>query len=140
MARRQGPSGEEPRLGRAPVLSSCEFEDLGRRLIVIDGVAELLEVDAHLYLFLRLPSRAAAARALTMERRCLRACTSGAAAVLFTARLRCIAPRRRLPLVPSLPTAAYAEAEAASAALLSTLPNATVGKVCERRLLRGDVH
>ena len=59
MARREGPSGEEPRLGRAPVLSSCEFEDLGRRLIVIDGVAELLEVDAHLYLFLRLPSRAA---------------------------------------------------------------------------------
>mmetsp|Transcript_12335 Transcript_12335/g.36153 ORF Transcript_12335/g.36153 Transcript_12335/m.36153 type:complete len:108 (-) Transcript_12335:51-374(-) len=47
MARREGPSGEEPRLGRAPVLSSCEFEDLGRRLIVIDGVSEFLEVDAH---------------------------------------------------------------------------------------------
>ena len=59
MARRQGSSGEEPRLGRAPVLPSGEFEDLGRRFIVIDGVSELLEVDAHLCLFLRLPSRAA---------------------------------------------------------------------------------
>ena len=47
MAGREGPSGEEPRFRRAPVLSSCEFEDLGRRLIVIDGVAEFLEVDAH---------------------------------------------------------------------------------------------
>ena len=59
MARRQGPSGEESRLGRAPVLSSCEFEDLGRRLIVIDGVSEFLEVDAHSLLRSRLPSRAA---------------------------------------------------------------------------------
>ena len=47
MARRESPSGEKPRLGRAPVLSSGEFQDLGRRLIVIDGVAELLEVDTH---------------------------------------------------------------------------------------------
>ena len=59
MARRQGSSGEEPRLGRAPVLSSSEFEDLGRRFILVDGVAELLEVDAHSLLRSRLPSRAA---------------------------------------------------------------------------------
>ena len=59
MARRQGSSGEEPRLGRAPVLPSGEFEDLGRRLIVIDGVSEFLEVDAHSLLRSRLPSRAA---------------------------------------------------------------------------------
>ena len=47
MARRQGSSGEEPRFRRAPVLPSGEFEDLGRRLIVLYGVSEFLEVDAH---------------------------------------------------------------------------------------------
>ena len=62
MARREGPSGEEPRLGRAPVLSSCEFEDLGRRLIVIDGVSEFLEVDAHALLVLA-PSESGGPRA-----------------------------------------------------------------------------
>ena len=77
MARRQGSSGEEPRFRRAPVLPSGEFEDLGRRLIVLDGVAEFLEVDAHTCLRDR-------ARAADV-----------APARLFTARLRGIAPRRR---------------------------------------------
>ena len=49
-----------------------------------------------------------------------RARADGATARLFTARLRGIAPRRRLPLVPSLPTAAFVEAAAAPVAFLST--------------------
>jgi hypothetical protein len=63
MARCEGPSGEEPRFRRAPVLPSREFEDLGRRLIAFDGVAEFLEVDAHALPFY------GTARARPMERR-----------------------------------------------------------------------
>ena len=59
MARREGPSGEEPRLGRAPVLSSREFQDFRCWGVFIDGVSEFLEVDAHSLLRSRLPSRAA---------------------------------------------------------------------------------
>ena len=102
MAGRQRSSGEEPRFRRAPVLSSREFEDLGRRLIVINSVSEFLEVDAHTCLRDR-------ARA-----------TDGAPARLFTARLRGIAPRRRRRLVPSLSTAAFLVAAAAPVAFLST--------------------
>ena len=62
MARRQGPSGKKPRLGRAPVLPPRELEDLGRRLVVIDGVSEFLEVDAHCALFFA-PSESGGPRA-----------------------------------------------------------------------------
>ena len=64
-----------------------------------------------------------------------RARADGATARLFTARLRGIAPRRRLPLVPSLPTAASAEAGSASEALLSTCNPGYAVKGMLRRLL-----
>ena len=66
--------------------------------------------------------------------------TDGATARLFAARLRGIAPRRRLPLVPSFALAAFAEAAAAPATSIQRGANGTVKKVCERQLLRSEKH
>ena len=104
MARRQGSSGEEPRFRRAPVLSSRELEDLGRRLIVLDGVSEFLEVDAHALLLYGTARDRPMERRRVFLRRVYEVWRRGDACRLCLLSLRGPLPRQAAALVPILLT------------------------------------